>query len=116
VVPPDDLVEAADPEQRLGFTAHVAEPPGQLRRPLEQRQLARILAGPIRVLVPLLKETRVHDPAAGQGEIGFDRVQRPVSFGQRAGLAPKTARWYSNPARSIRSSTPMIASLIPPIA
>lgn len=38
VVVPDDLVEAADPEQRPGLTADVAERPVQLRGTLEQRQ------------------------------------------------------------------------------
>jgi len=56
-------VETADPEQRLGLTALVAERPVQLRRTLERRQLARVLGCPIRVFVPLLKESRMNDPA-----------------------------------------------------
>jgi len=43
VVLPNDLMEAADPEQRLTLAAHIAELAIQLPRPLEQGQFARVL-------------------------------------------------------------------------
>ena len=72
VVAPDDLVEAADPEQRFALAAHVGEAAVQFRRALEEGELARIRCCLLGVLVPLPEESRVHDPAAGQGKIGLD--------------------------------------------
>lgn len=74
------LVVRADPEQRLPFAARVAELLVELRRTREQLKLAR-------VLVLLRDVPGVHDPAAGQGEIGLDRVQVPFGRRQRAAVA-----------------------------
>ena len=51
VVLPNDLMEAADPEQRLSLAAHIAELAIQRRRPLEQSQFARVLGQLLQVLV-----------------------------------------------------------------
>ncbi|GIF45914.1 hypothetical protein Afe04nite_04530 [Asanoa ferruginea] len=77
VVVPDELVEDADPEQRLALAASVAERPEQLRRPFEERQLMWIF--------PLgLQETPVHHPATGQRQRRFDAVEFALGDGQAA--------------------------------
>jgi hypothetical protein len=83
VVAPDDLVEAANPEQRLSLTAHVTERLIEVRGALEQLQLMRILGRLLRILGSLLKEPAVNDPAAGQGQIGLDRIQFQIGYRQR---------------------------------
>lgn len=45
VVPPNELVETADPKQRLGLAARVAQRLIQLKRALEQRQFSGIFRG-----------------------------------------------------------------------
>ncbi|HMD25197.1 MAG TPA: hypothetical protein VKH61_13935 [Streptosporangiaceae bacterium] len=87
IVTPDDLVEAADPEQRLGLAAHVREVAVQLGGALKQHKLSRILDSPLGVLVQLPEESRVNDPAARQGEIGLYPVQFAVRGRQRAHVA-----------------------------
>lgn len=87
VVVPDDLVQAADPEQRFGLSANVTELLVQPGGTLEQRQFAGVLVGRSRVLVAAQQKPRMHQPAARHGQVGLRRVKLPVSFGQRAGLA-----------------------------
>jgi antitoxin component of MazEF toxin-antitoxin module len=57
VVVPDHLMEDANPEQRFALAAHIPEHLIELSRPLEQHQF-------VRILVSLLKESRMNDPAA----------------------------------------------------
>jgi len=45
VVTPDELMETADPEQRLGLAAHIAQRPVKLYRTLEQWQFSGVFAG-----------------------------------------------------------------------
>jgi hypothetical protein len=99
VVPPNHLVAAADPEQRFGLTAHVADRLVQMHGLLEQRQLTRIFAGLFRVVVPLLKEAAVNEAAAGQGQgqVGFDRVKFPIGCRQRAAVAVKKGPFVEQP-------------------
>ena len=61
-----------------------------MRRPLEQRQL-------VRVLIWLLQESRVNDPATGQGQIGLDRVQVPVGCRQGAPVAAEDSALVEQP-------------------
>ena len=49
------------------------------------------------ILVPPLEEARVDDPAARQGEIGFDRIQLPIGFRQRGGIAPENRAFVEQP-------------------
>jgi hypothetical protein len=56
-------------------------------RTLEQGQFARILLELHGVLTSPLKESPMNDPAAGQGQIGLDRVQLPTRYCQHAGIA-----------------------------
>jgi hypothetical protein len=70
----------------------------ELRRALEQRKLGGILD-------PCVEEAGVQDAAAGQGQIGLDRIQLSLSGRKSAASPPKTARSYSSRDRSIRSST-----------
>jgi sporulation protein YlmC with PRC-barrel domain len=71
-------MEAADPEQRLTLAAHIAELAIQLRRPLEQRQFARVLGQPLLFLVELRKKPGVNDPATSQGLYGPTGASSPV--------------------------------------
>ena len=87
VIAPDNLMEAADPEQGPSLAAQVAEHPVELCCALEQRQLLRVLRHLPGICVSLLQEPPVDDPAAGQGQVSFHRVQFPVCCRQRAGVA-----------------------------
>jgi hypothetical protein len=39
----------------------------------------------------------MNDPAAGQGQIGLDGVQFPVSYRQRAGIASEDGTFVQQP-------------------
>src|SRR6185295_703446 len=119
VVLPNDLMEAADPEQRLTLAAHIAELAVQLRRPLEQRQFARVLGQPLLFLVELHKESGVNDPATGQGKISLDRVQFPIGGRQCAGIATVNGAFVEQPGAfdpvfraHRRHRLPRLASLV----
>ncbi|GAB3866125.1 hypothetical protein [Dactylosporangium cerinum] len=86
VVAPDDLVQAADPEQGLGLAAHVACRPEQCQRALEQRQLGRILDRRRVRPGPLVQEPPVQDLPAGQGGGRLQRVEFALGPGQRLGV------------------------------
>ncbi len=77
VVPPDHLVAAADPEQCLSLTTHVAYRLVQLGGTREECQLAGIFASLFRVVVALLEEAAMDKPAASQ-PVGLDRVEFPL--------------------------------------
>jgi hypothetical protein len=83
VVTPDNLVETAEPEQRLAFAAHVAKRPIQLGRILEQGLLAWVLLNRSRIVVTGKQEPRMQNAATRHGQISFRRVKLPVSFCQR---------------------------------
>jgi hypothetical protein len=97
VIVPDNLMEAADPEQRLSLAGQVAEHPVQLRRALEQRQLPWVLPHLTGIGVPLLQEARVDDPAAGQGQVSFHGIQLPVCCRQRVGVATEDGTLVQQP-------------------
>jgi hypothetical protein len=80
-------VEAADPEQRLGLAAHITELLIELRRSLERRQLVRVLGELLWLRSAVRKESRMQNPAAGQGKIGFYAIQFPLGDRQCAHIA-----------------------------
>lgn len=87
VVAPNDLPNAADPEQRLGLATHIAQRLIQLSRVLEQRQLGWVLDRQGPNAGPLVEEPRMQDPAAGERRIGLHRVQVPFGTRQRSDVA-----------------------------
>jgi hypothetical protein len=113
VVVPDNLAEAADPEQRLGLTAYVAEGLIELRRPLEQGQLARIPGWLPRVLVSLRKESPVNDPAAARARSASTASSSRSASASALASPAKTNRSYSSLARSIRSSALIVTTACP---
>jgi hypothetical protein len=96
-VAPHNLVEAADPEQRLALAAHVTELAIQLRRALEERQLARVLAEPLRVRPSLRKVLRMNHAATSQRKIGFHSVQVPLGESQHALVAAEDGAFIAQP-------------------
>jgi hypothetical protein len=87
VVTADELVDAADPEQRLALAAGVAQGPVQLQRSLEQGQLGGILGGRRAGGGGGVLESRVQQQPARQRRVGFQRVQASFGVGQRAAVA-----------------------------
>ncbi|MGO9503859.1 MAG: hypothetical protein ACLPUO_20335, partial [Streptosporangiaceae bacterium] len=79
VTAPHDLVEAADPEQRLRLASRVAERLVRARARTEPAPGGhrRAAAG----FLPLLEESAVHEPAAGHSQVSLDGVQLPVAGG-----------------------------------
>src|SRR4051812_37741545 len=90
VVAPRYLMEAADPEQRLGLAVRIAELLIELHRALEQRQFRRILG-------PLVEEAGVQNAAAGQSEVGLDRVQLSLSGCQSSAVATEDGPFVQLP-------------------
>ena len=77
---PDDLVVQAQPEQRLGLAARVAELLVELGGPTEQAQLVGVVGA-------VAQEAGVQDPTPGQRQVGLDPVELPLGQWEPFGLA-----------------------------
>jgi len=97
VVAPDDLVEAADPEQRLGLAAYVGQTSVELGRALEQHELALVLGRLTGIGVELHEEPRVDDPSPGESETCFDPVELAIGGRQRILVAGKDSALVQQP-------------------
>src|SRR5207248_3072421 len=82
IVAANDLVEGANPEQRLTFTPRVPNGSKQRRRPLEQPSFLRVLA-------TFGNEPGMGYSPTGKGEIRLNAVQFPIRLLQRLGGTPK---------------------------